>query len=107
LSTQYPMFLGSTAKSWGINIGSANRYGEPNVFDGVVSSFPTGDIGLMLDVKKGQLHVFTATGSYLATAFSNIKGKKLRPALQMCHSGSYAMVLPKSGVKAPDVPKKK
>jgi len=107
LSQQFPLVLGATQQSWGINIGSATRYGEPNVFDGVVSSFPTGEIGLMLDVKKGQLHVFSPQGQFLATAFSNIKGKKLRPALQMCHSNSYANVLPKKGVKAPDVPKKK
>jgi len=107
LSNQYPLVLGGTQASWGINIGSANRYGEPNVFDGVVSSFPTGEIGLMLDVKKGQLHVFSSQGQFLATAFSNIKGKKLRPAVQICHPPCSCFVMPKKGVKPPAVPGRK
>jgi len=107
LSNTYPLVLGGTQNSWGINIGSANRYGEPNVFDGVVSSFPTGEVGLMLDVKKGQLHVFSPQGQFLATAFSNIKGKKLRPAVQICHPSMSCFVMPKKGVKAPVLPNRK
>jgi len=77
------------------------------VFDGVVSSFPTGEVGLMLDVKKGQLHVFSAQDQFLATAFSNIKGKKLRPAVQICHPNCSCFVVPKKGIKPPALPNRK
>jgi len=106
-SPQWPCILGCTQNSWGVAIGSANTNGEPNVFTGAMNSFPSSEVGLLLDVKNKSLHVYTATGQFIATAFTNIKGKKLRPAIQICHPNMSAFLMPKSGVKPPVLPNKK
>jgi len=101
-NTNQPL-LGATPNSWGVSVASHSQYGEPNLYGGA-AGMTSGEIGLMLDLKAKKLHVFV-NGNYVGTAFQNLKGKKFRPAILLCHSGSRGVCLPKASVNPPVVPK--
>jgi hypothetical protein len=114
--------LGATAKSWGVSI-DGNLYGEQHIHNAgnsgictcllvvvfCVCPVPslrsllwvgTVDIGLLLDCKNHKLHIYNGqTGARLGLAFSDVKGKNLRPAVLLCHNYSSARALSKAEMK--------